>query len=93
MYLGRIRPGSRGEHNPQREIGNQASTYESVWQDVVDPRVHRKDGGEVLHVPERTEAEGMKPLWTSKDNRASSHDHQARQSAGHSGREGGRQEA
>jgi len=93
MYLGRIRPGSGGERNPQREIGNRASSYESVWQDVVDPRVHRKDGGGVMHVPVRTEAEGMKPLWTSKDNRARSHDHQARQSARSSGQEGGRQEA
>jgi len=93
MYLGRIRPGSRGERNPQREIGNRASTYGSVWQDVFDPRVHRKDGGGVMHVPERIEAEGMKPLWISTDNRARSHDHQARQSAQRSGQEGGRQEA
>ena len=93
MYLGRIRPGNRGERNPQREIGNRASTYESVWQAEIDPRVHRKDGGGVLHVPGRTEAEGMKPLRISKDNRARSHDHQARRSAGHRGQEGGRQEA
>ena len=93
MYLGRIRPGSGGERNPQREIGNRASSYESVWQDVVDPRVHRKDGGGVLRVPKRTEAEGMKQLWTSKDNCARSYDHQARQSARHSGQEGGQQEA
>ena len=93
MYLGRIRPGSRGERDPQREIGNRASTYESVWQDEVDPQVHPKEGRGVLHVLERTEAEGMKPLRTSKDNRARSHDHQARRSAGHRGQEGGRQEA
>jgi len=93
MYLGRIRPGSRGERNPQREIGNRASTYESVWQDEVDPRVHRKNGGELMHVPGGTEAEGMKPLQTSEDNRARSHDHQARRSAGHRGQEDGRQEA
>jgi len=92
MYLGRIRPGSRGERKPQREIGNRASTYESVWQDEVDPRVHRKDSGGVMHVPERTEPEGMKPLRTSKDNRARSHDDPARRSAGHRGQEGGRQE-
>jgi len=47
----------------------------------------------VRHVPEGTEAEGMKPLRTSEDNRARSHDHQARRSAGHRGREDGRQEA
>ena len=92
MYLGRIRAGSRGKRNPQREISNRASTYESVWQDEVDPRVHRKNGGGVMHIPESTEAEGMKPLRTSKDNRARSHNHQARRLAGHRGQEDGRQE-
>jgi len=93
MYLGRIRLGSRGKRNPQREIGNRASTYESVWQDEVDPRVHRKNGGGEMHVPEGTEAEGMQPLQTSEDNHARSHKHHARESAGQRGREGGRQEA
>jgi len=50
----------------------------TVWQDEVDHRGYRKDGGGVLHVPNGTEAEGMKPVQTSKANRARSHDHQAR---------------
>jgi len=92
MYRGRIRPGCRDKRNPQTEIGNLASTYESVWQDEVDPRVHRKNGGGVMDVPEGIEAEGMKPLRTSEGNRARSYDHQARRSAGHRSLEDGRQE-
>jgi len=67
MYLGRIRPGSRGERNPQREIGNRASTYESVWHDEVDPQVYWTEGGGVSHVPKRTKAVSMNSLHTSRN--------------------------
>jgi len=66
-------------------MGNRASTYESVWQDEVNSRVHLNNGGGVMHVPERTVAEGMKPLGTGEDNSAGSHDLQARGSAGDKG--------
>ena len=29
----------------KREISNRASTYETVWQDEVDPKVYQKDRG------------------------------------------------
>jgi len=46
-----------------------------------------------MHIHEEREAEDMSSLHTIRDNRARSHDHQARRSAGDRGQEDGRLEA
>jgi len=60
-----------------------------VWQDEVDPQVHRKNGGGVMYIPEGTDVEEINSLDTSRDNCARSHNQQARQSEGDRGQDEG----
>lgn len=49
------------------------------------PRSTRRTEGGVWHIPEGIVADGMKPLYTSRDNHPCNHDYYARQSEGYRG--------